>query len=43
LNVDDRVLAPTTAVADNPGVDLQSILARVTYKFGGRPALVPAK
>src|SRR5262245_14907845 len=43
LIIDDRAFAPTAAVADNPGVDLQSILARVTFKFGGRPDLVPAK
>jgi len=43
LNVDDRVLAPTNVVTDNGGVDLQSILARVTYKFGARPDAAPVK
>jgi outer membrane immunogenic protein len=39
LNVDDRALAAET----DAGVDLQSILARVTFKFGARPEVVPAK
>jgi outer membrane immunogenic protein len=43
LNVDDRVLAPSNVVTDNGGVDLQSILARVTFKFGARPDAAPAK
>jgi hypothetical protein len=30
-------------VTDNGGVDLQSILARVTYKFGARPDAAPVK
>jgi outer membrane immunogenic protein len=43
LNVGDRVLAPTTIVAVDGGVDLQSILARISFKFGGRPEVAPAR
>jgi outer membrane immunogenic protein len=37
FNVDSRTLVPITAIANDAGVDLQSILARVSFKFGGRP------
>lgn len=43
LNVDDRVLAPTTIVTDNGGIDLQSILARISFKFGARPEAAQLK
>jgi opacity protein-like surface antigen len=33
LSVDDRVLAPTTFVAREGSIDLQSILARISFKF----------
>src|SRR5215510_3139409 len=33
LSVDDRVLAPSTFVAREASIDLQSILARVSFKF----------
>jgi outer membrane immunogenic protein len=42
LHVDQPAIAPEV-VANDAGVDLQSILARVTFKFGGRPDVVPAK
>jgi len=42
LEVDTRTLVPSVASIHDAGVDLQSILARVSYKFGGRPAVVPA-
>jgi outer membrane immunogenic protein len=42
LHVDHRAIAPEVA-ANDAGVDLQSILARVTFKFGARPEVVPAK
>jgi outer membrane immunogenic protein len=41
FNVDTRTLVPAVAIANNGGVDLQSILARVSFKFGGRPDAVP--
>jgi outer membrane immunogenic protein len=43
LKVDDRVLAPTTIVTDNGGIDLQSILARISFKFGARPEAAALK
>jgi outer membrane immunogenic protein len=41
LNADDRVLAPSPVVAVDGDVDVQSILARVSFKFGARPEAVP--
>jgi outer membrane immunogenic protein len=43
LHVEHRAVAPAAVVADDAGVDLQSILARVTFKFGARPEAVSAK
>jgi outer membrane immunogenic protein len=43
LEVDSRTLVPSIAIANNGGVDVQSILARVSFKFGARPEVVPAK
>ena len=43
LNVDDRMLAPTPVVALDGGVDVQTILARVSFKFGARPEVVPVR
>jgi outer membrane immunogenic protein len=43
LEVDSRTLVPSIAIANNGGVDVQSILARVSFKFGGRPDVVSAK
>ena len=43
LNVDSRTLAPVGAIVRNADVDLQSILARVSFKFGARPEVVPVK
>ena len=38
LNVDDRVLAPSPVVcASTADIDVQTILARVSFKFGARP------
>jgi opacity protein-like surface antigen len=42
LEVDARTLVPSLPI-NNAGVDLQSILARVSFKFGARPDVVPAK
>jgi outer membrane immunogenic protein len=41
FNVDTRTLVPAIAIAHDAGVDVQSILARVSFKFGARPDLVP--
>jgi outer membrane immunogenic protein len=41
FNVDSRTLVPALAIANNASVDLQSILARISFKFGGRPEAVP--
>jgi outer membrane immunogenic protein len=41
LNVDSRTLVPAVAILNNAGVDVQSILARISFKFGGRPEAVP--
>jgi len=43
LEVDSRTVVPSVAIAKDAGVDLQSILARVSFKFGVRPDVVPAK
>ncbi len=43
LNADDRVLAPSPVVAVGGDVDVQSILARVSFKFGARPEVLPVK
>jgi outer membrane immunogenic protein len=43
LSADDRVLAPTDLVARDGAIDLQSVLARVSFKFGPRPEAAPVK
>jgi outer membrane immunogenic protein len=42
LEVDGRNLVAPLAI-NNAGVDVQSILARVSFKFGARPDVVPAR
>ena len=43
LNLDDRALNPSGLVVSDAGVDVQSILARVSFKFDYGRGLVPVK
>jgi outer membrane immunogenic protein len=43
LNVDERLLAPANVSAFDGGIDLQSILARISFKFGARPEAAALK
>ena len=36
LNADERVLAPSTVAASAADIDMQTILARVSFRFGAR-------
>ena len=43
LNIGERLLGPTNVAATDGGVDLQSILARVSFKFGASPESLAVK